>query len=466
MHQFSRLLRVWTPVSRVFRGFFRVLPRAFRVLPLFFVCFTTAQAQSLSFIRDAEIEATLKRMSTPIFQAAGISPDSIKIFMVNDRSLNAFVVGRNMVFHTGLMEKLESPNELYGVIAHETAHIAGGHALLRSNAASSARGPLILGTILGIAAAAAGQGGVGGAIIAGSQTVAQRNILKYTRGQESSADQAAIGYLESVRVDPSGMVRTLERLKAVEIVSIGNSDPYTRTHPLTTQRIKLLQQRVARSSSRNAAMNSDIAYWHSRMRAKLRGFLGDPLRVLRQVPASDRSENATLMRAVAYHRSPDLPAAIREADKLLVMRPNDPYYHELKGQFLFESGDARGAVASYQRAVTLAPDEPLLQVAYGRALLALGDEGSVRRAREALLSATRADRLDSSGWRQLATAESRLGNELNATLATAEFQALQGSLKAAERNAKRVQQLAPTGSPSWLRADDLIAAVERGLKER
>ncbi len=440
--------------------------RKIKALTAVLLCFASTQAQALSFVRDAEIEATLKKMSAPIFRAAGMAPDSIEIFMVRDDALNAFVVERNMVFHTGLLEKLTAPEELYGVIAHETAHIAGGHQLQRANARSATTGPLVLGTILGIAAAAAGQGGVAGAIIAGSQTVAQRNILKYTRGQESSADQAAIGYLESVRVDPSGMVRTLERLKAIEIVSIGNRDPYTLTHPLTSQRIKLLQQRVSRSPSLGVRPDSDITYWHARMRAKLRGFLDDPLRVLRQVPASDQSEAAILTRAVAYHRSPDLRAALVEADKLLARRPNDAYYHELKGQFLFESGAAREAVASYQRAVSIAPGEPLLQVAYGRALLALGDRNSDLAARDALLSATRSDRLDSDGWRHLAMAESRLGNDLEATLATAEFQTLQGSLKAAERNAKRVQQLAPTGSPAWLRADDLIAAVERGLKNR
>ena len=145
-------------------------------------------AQALSFIRDAEIEATLKRMSTPVFRAASMTPDSIRIFIVNDRSLNAFVVDRNMVFHTGLLTKLESPEELYGVIAHETAHIAAGHAVQRAGAAQRSTGPLVLSMILGIAAAAAGQGGAGAAIIAGGQTIAQRGLLKYTRGQESSAD--------------------------------------------------------------------------------------------------------------------------------------------------------------------------------------------------------------------------------------------------------------------------------------
>jgi len=427
---------------------------------------SSTAAQALSFIRDAEIEATLKRMSTPVFRAASMTPDSIRIFIVNDRSLNAFVVDRNMVFHTGLLTKLESPEELYGVIAHETAHIAAGHAVQRAGAARNATGPLILSMILGIAAAAAGQGGAGAAIIAGGQTVAQRGLLKYTRGQESSADQAAIGYLESIRVDPKGMLETLQRLKAVEIVSLGRRDPYASTHPLSSQRIALLERRVSQSSARGFPASADTRYWHKRMRAKLRGFLDDPIRVLREVDGADRSEPATLMRAVAHHRSTDLRNALREVDSLIAARPNDAYYHELRGQFLFESARPREAAESYRRAVSLAPDEPLIQVAYARALLALDDPQATRAARDALLTATRSDALSSGAWRSLSVAEARLGNDLGASLATAEFQALTGSLDAAERNAKRVQGGSPTGSPGWIRASDIIAAVERARRNR
>ena len=447
-------------------GISRFLRYVARLLPAVALCVATSQSHAMSFVRDAEIEATLKRMSAPIFRAAGMSPESIKIFLANDKSLNAFVFGRNMVFHTGLLEQLETPEELLGVIAHETGHIAAGHGNQRRDAIQNARGPLLLGTILGIAAAAAGAGGAGAAIIAGSQTVAQRNILAYTRGQESSADQAAIGYLEAVRVNPEGMLGTLERLKAVEIVTVGNPNPYTSTHPLSSQRIALLRQRVANSRARGVKSSAQTLYWHTRMRAKLQGFLDSPIRSLQRTPETDRSERATLIRAVAYHRSLDLNAALQQVDALLGLRPNDAYYHELKGQILFESGSAPEAVRSYERAVALAPNEPLLLVAYGRALLALSRAEDDLRAREVLLAATREEKLNVDAWRNLSQAESRLGNELGATLATAEFQALRGSLKAAERNAKYVQKNAPAGSPSWIRAGDIIAAVDRAGKKR
>jgi len=451
---------------RLFQRLLKTMRSGSRIIPIAAFCIASTQASAMSFVRDAEIEATLKRMSTPIFRAAGIPPDSIKIFLVNDDSLNAFVFGRNMVFHTGLLEKLESPAELLGVIAHETGHIAGGHGARRGEAARNARGPVLLGTILGIAAAAAGAGGAGAAIIAGGQTVAQRSLLSYSRGQESSADQAAIGYLESVGIDPSGMLGTLERLKAVEIVTVGRPDPYTSTHPLSGQRIALLRQRVARSRTRGAQLSADTVYWHSRMRAKLQGFLDSPVRSLQKTPVSDRSETATLVRAVAYHRSPDLTAALREVDALIQQRPNDAYYHELKGQILFESGSIQGAVRSYEQAVALAPNEPLILVSYGRALLAQSNQGDVQRAREVLLSALREEKLNSEGWRNLSQAEARLDNELGANLATAEFQILRGSLKAAKRNAKLVQNDAPTGSPAWIRAGDIIDAVDRASKNR
>ena len=451
---------------RLFQRFLRVFKGSAKVLPAIALCLAGTHSHAMSFVRDAEIEATLKRMSTPIFRAAGLTPDSIKIFLINDDSLNAFVFGRNMVFHTGLLEELESPEELLGVIAHETGHIAAGHGARRGDAARNAQGPILLGTILGIAAAAAGAGGAGAAIIAGSQTVAQRSFLAYNRGQESSADQAAIGYLETVGVDPTGMLGTLERLKAVEIVTVGRPNPYTSTHPLSGQRIALLRQRVARSRSLGAKVGPDTLYWHARMRAKLQGFLDSPTRSLQRLPQSDRSESATLVRAVAYHRSLDLQAALREVNTLLQNRPNDPYYHELKGQIMFESGDAQGAVRSYERAVDLAPNEPLLLVSYGRALLAQSNPADTQRAREVLHAALREEKINAEGWRNLSQAEARLGNELGANLATAEFQILRGSLKAAKRNAGLVQKEAPTGSPAWIRAGDIIDAVDRAKKSR
>ena len=442
------------------------LARLHAALLALLLCLMPMAAQAMSFIRDAEIEGTLKRMATPVFQAAGLDPDSVRLFIINDRSINAFVIDRNMAFHTGLLARLETPEELMGVIAHETGHIAGGHGVQRLDAARAARGPMILSTILGIAAAAAGAGDAAAAIVAGGQTVGQRGFLKYTRGQEASADQAAIGYLEAVRVDPTGMLETLERLKAQEIVTIGRRDPYSLTHPLSAERIRLLERRVAGARSLGAPTPAETAYLHARLRAKLRGFLDDPVRTLEAYPVSDRSEAAVLARSVAYHRLPDLPAALREVEALIAARPTDAYYHELKGQFLFEGARPAEAAQAYAQAVRLAPDEPLIQTAYARALLSLNQPQYDQAALRALQAATRADPLDASSWRQMATAQARLNDRLGAQLSNAEYLALTGSWAAAERNARQVRDASPQGSSAWLRADDIIDAVTRAQRDR
>ena len=419
-----------------------------------------ACARSISTIRDAEIEATLERISAPVFRAAGLPVGSVEIFIVNDKSLNAFVVGRNMAFHTGLLIAMDDPGELLGVIAHETGHIAGGHGVQIGGAAGISQGTALLSTILGIAAIAVGAGQAGAAVLAGGQTLAQRGFLSYTRGQESAADQAAVTYLERADIDPTGMVETLRRLQAQELVSIGRRDPYTLSHPLSSERIRSLTRRVSRSPTLGREVDAQTRYWYDRMRAKLRGFLHAPARTLRDVP-DDGSEIALLARAVAYHRTPDPQAALRTVDRLIATRPNDPYYHELKGQILFEGGAAQQAIPAYRRAAALAPNEPLILGSLGHALLALDKPAATGEARAVLTEAVRRDRYNASAWRWLAQAERRSGNTTAASLAAAEHQIMAGDKKVAARHAKQVQAASPTGSPAWLRAGDILAEIDR-----
>ena len=420
-----------------------------------------ARSRGISTIRDAEIEATLERMAAPIFRAAGLPDGSVEIFIVNDRTLNAFVVGRNMAFHTGLLIAMDDPNELLGVIAHETGHIAGGHGARIGDAASASQGAALLSTILGIAAMAAGAGQAGTAIVAGGQAIAQRGFLRYTRGQESAADQAALTYLERAGIDPTGMVETLRRLQAQELVSVSSRvDPYTLSHPLSAERIRDLTRRVQSSPALGRTIDAQTRYWYDRMRAKLRGFLVAPARTLREVP-DDGSEAALLARAVAYHRTPDPQAALRTIDRLIAKRPNDAYYHELKGQILFEGGAARAAIPSYRQAAALDPGEPLILAPLGQALLALDDPGATAEAQRVLREAVRRDRHYANAWRWLAQAEKRAGNETDAALAAAEHRIMTGEEEVAARFAQQVQDAAPYGSPAWLRAGDILAEIDR-----
>lgn len=415
-------------------------------------------ASALSLVRDSEIERTLETMSAPIFQAAGLPPSSVDILMINDRSLNAFVAGGRRIFlNTGLLMELETPEELIGVIAHETGHIAGGHEARRAINTRNARGPALIGMLAGIAAGAAGAGPAGAALALGSQGALQRSLLAYNRAEEASADQAALSYLTSAGVDPQGLQRVLERFRGQEVLAIGNLDPYALTHPLSTERMSLIDRRVSETRGRVWPQDLQQDYWHRRMRAKLSGFLGDPSRVLDRLEGRPEDEFTLYERAVALHRLPAPQQAVQAAERLIAMRPSDPFYHELKGQILLESGQAAAAVPSYREAVRLAPEEPLLKAGLGRALLQLNSPSADAEALAILESARRDDLADASALRDLATAYDRAGNRGMATLATAERYALSGDTESAVSLARRAVEILPQGSPGWLRAQDILA---------
>ena len=417
----------------------------------------TAHADARGLIRDSEIERTLNDMSAPILQAAGLAPTTVDVFIINDNSLNAFVAGgRRMFLHTGLLIDLETPEELLGVIAHEAGHIAGGHEARRAINLRNAQGPALVGLLLGIAAGVAGGGEAATALAAGSQGALQRTFLNFNRSEEASADQAGLTYLRIAKVNPEGLLKVMERFRGQEVLSIGNIDPYILTHPLGTERMSLLQRKIEQDRGKAWPEDANRAYWHGRMRAKLTGFLRSPERVLNDLEGQPDTEETLYARTVALHRLPAPAEALQTVDKLIAKRPNDPFYIELKGQILHESGRASEAVPQYRKAVNLAPNEPLLRAGLGRSLLQLNTPAGNAEALEVLQAARSKDLADAAALRDLATAYDRAGDPGMATLATAERYALIGRTGNAVRLARRASGLLKKGSPGWLRAQDIL----------
>ncbi|MEO0359830.1 MAG: M48 family metalloprotease [Pseudomonadota bacterium] len=433
------------------------------------VAFAPFGAAAQSLIRDAEVERTLAELADPIFEAAGVSSGSIDIMVAADPSLNAFVFGgRNMVFNTGLLTRLEQPEALMSVIAHETGHITGGHLTRRAVNADNLQGPAALGLVLAVlAGVASGSPEVGVAGAVGAQSALTRSFLAFNRGEEASADQAGVSYMERAGVDPAYALDVLEIFRGQEVFQAGSVDPYALTHPLSSDRISLLQDRVQRSPARGQRVSEEMRYWHLRMRAKIASFLNRPERTLNQLQTEADPDNEinTLRRAVALHLLPDPNGALAAVDRLIELRPDDPFYWELKGQILFESGRGPAAVEPYRRAVSLAPREPLIQGGLGRALLALGDPASDVEALAALEEALRGGAAEPSILRDLALAYARQGEEGKAALATAERFAVSGRSRDALRHSRRALDQLPVGSPGWLKADDIRAVAERTLSD-
>jgi len=415
-------------------------------------------SRAAGLIRDAEIENTIRMFSSPLFAMAGLDARSVRVYIINDPSLNAFVAGgQNIFINTGLLMASTSANQVIGVIAHETGHITGGHLARTHDALSQASWQSILAMVLGAAAAVGGSAEAGQAIIAAGQQTAQRGFLKYSRTQESSADQAAFSILDATGQSGRGLLEFFEVLGAQEALFTSNQDPYVRTHPIFTERIEATVNHLKKSPNTDKIDSPAFQMAHARMRAKLHGFLLPPGQTLQLYPTSNMSIPAVYARAVAQHKAHKLAQSLAEVEKLLLISSEDPYFNELRGQILLENGKAQDAIPSYRAAVASMPKESQLLTGLGQALLATEQPDDLVEALGVLRTSARIDPRLSSTWRWLAVAYGNTGDIGNAALATAERYILSGRRNDAIVQARRAEHELAVGSPGHLRAQDIIA---------
>jgi predicted Zn-dependent protease len=419
-----------------------------------------AQAQGL--IRDAGLEQALRRIAAPVLTAAGLPTSRVRVMLINDPSMNAFVAdGSHIFIHTGLLLRLSNAAELQAVLAHEAAHIANGHIARRiSNLRGAASGSR-LGLLLALAAGVAGApaDAVAG-IAAGTTGSAQRIFLAHTRGEEAAADQSGVSYMARAQVDPQAMLDVLDLFRGQEALAPGRQDPYVRSHPLSRDRLRALRGNIAAQPQVVSRSDPQIEYWFARARAKTEAFLQNPSMVLRKVSGDDRSDATLIRLAVANHRLSRTDEALRAVDALVARNPKDAYAVELRAQILLESRRFAPAAEAYGRAAALAPNEPLILAGHGRALLALDTRDSNRRALQVLERAQSRDGADPRMLRDLAVAYAKAGQNGMASVVTAERYALQGRFQDAAVHANRAVGALPRGSPGWMRAQDVLVAAE------
>jgi predicted Zn-dependent protease len=422
--------------------------------------YVSARAQTISLIRDAEIEDTLRQISGPILDVAGLGRNSVRIYIVKDPQLNAFVAGgMNLFLNTGLIMRTEDSGQLAGVIAHEVGHIAGGHLSRIGGAQRRAAAEMILATVLGVAAAAAGAPGLGTAIISGGHSYAQGGLMRFSRGQEQAADQAGVSYLEQTGVSAAGLAEFFHVLENQNVLAVSRTSPYLQSHPLTRDRIRFVESQVAAEGGRLPESPPEWALAHGRMVVKLQAFLLDPRDVLARYKTND-----TLLgryaKAIALYRLPDLPAALEAIDALIAEHPDDPYFHELKGQMLFENGRIAEAIPPYQKAVELRPDAPLLRVGLAQALIESGAPGANAEAMAQLEEAVGREPTNAGAWRLLGIAQGRNGLEGVSNLSLAEYALLIGKQDDARLYARRAETKIQPSDPAWLRLQDVLRVID------
>lgn len=422
---------------------------------LLFGAAAPAQAQRISIVSDAETEAMLREYTDPILRAAGLNPEAVKLHLVNDPRLNAFVTnGQQMFFHTGLITTVDTPSELIGVIAHETGHMAGGHLVKRREQFENLSVPVLASMILGVGAIAAGSGDAGMALIMGSQHLATRSLLAFTREQEASADQAGASYLQRSGQSGRGMLDLFASMRDQELLTENRQDPYARSHPMSGARLAALEERVKESPYFDRTDSPERIHQFEMVQAKLHGFLDDPNVVFNRYPASDTSDYARYARSVAYHRTGQLEKALAELDPVIEHQPDNPYVWEVKGQIYFESGKVEEAVTAYRKSVDIKPTDEQLHLGLGRALVALGDRKSTEEGIAHLITATKSGE-QAFGYYQLSIGYGQLDNIGMAELSAAQYYDALGAAGEAKAHARRAQKLLKQGSPEWLRAQDI-----------
>jgi predicted Zn-dependent protease len=419
-------------------------------------------ATRLVLIRDAETETLLHAFADPLFRVAGVSAGLVRIMLVRDRALNAFVTSGNRMFiNTGVIQQAGSALEVIGVIAHETGHIAHGDISRipeqQMAAMIESLGSLLIGAAAGVASRS---GGVGMGAAMGGAAMAQRRMMSFSRSQEETADQLALHYLSRLGWSAGGMLSMFAKLEQQEALILDKQDPYLITHPMSRNRFLTVQRAMERGGERGPSANSAFEPAFQMVKAKLIGFIDPAVVVMRTYPDSDPAPYARYARAILALRSGQRGAALWLLDGLIAEQPGNPWVRELKGQVLLESGQPAAAIPAYKDALRLAPDQRLLRQSLGHAMVETGDPAMLKQAVTQLQMAQGPARDDADTWHLLGIAWGRLGNIGEANLALAEEAILGGDIPAARRFARQAAEALPPG-PSRLRALDISNAVKK-----
>ncbi|MFL6798491.1 MAG: M48 family metalloprotease [Xanthobacteraceae bacterium] len=422
-----------------------------------------AQQGGLPIVRDAEVEQLLKDYTQPLLKAAGLAQQNVQIVIINDRGFNAFVAdGRRIFVNAGAMMDSETPNQIIGVLAHETGHIAGGHLARIREQLAAASTMSILAMLLGLGAVVAGgrsgsadMSQIGAAAISGPSAVIQNTLFGYIRAQEDQADRAGVKFLNATGQSPRGMHETFKRLADQTLYQTRFINPYMQSHPLPSERVAALEGMARQSPYWDHKDPTALQARHDLARAKLFGFVERPETVARRYPATDTSLAARYARAISAYRFADPRAAVAQIDALIHTQPQNPYFLELKGQALLEAGKPAEAIAPLRQAIQHAPSPALMQIMLGQALIASNDRARLDEAITLLQAAVVREPESPDGYRQLAMAYGQKNDLARADLASAQAAFMRGDVKTAREIAMRAKTRFPVGSPGWVKADDI-----------
>jgi predicted Zn-dependent protease len=426
------------------------------------------EGEKLAILRDTETEQVLRDYTRPILRVAGLEKQNIQVTIINQAVFNAFVAdGRRIFVNHGALLQSETPNQIIGVLAHETGHLAGGHLARLREQLAQAQTQMIIAMLLGVGAMAAGaksgnsNGGLvnaGAAAISAPQNIILRSLLSYQRQQEESADRAGVKFLTATGQSARGMYETFKRFSNDILFAAHGADPYFQSHPMPAERVEALEGLARSSPYWDKKDDPALQLRHDMMRAKISAFMERQDTVYRRYPLSNESLPARYAHAIATYRHGDLRNALAQIDALIQVQPNNPYFYELRGQALLEGGKPAEAIVPLRRAVQLSNNAPLIEMLLGQALVASDNRAHTDEAISILRAAVARESEAPIGYMQLAMAYGRKGDYAEADLASAQAAFLRGDNKTARDLASRAKTRFAVGTPGWVRADDIVSA--------
>ena len=427
-----------------------------------------AQVKGPPVLRDTETEQLLREYTRPILRAAGLEKQNIQMVILNDSSFNAFVAdGRRIFVNYGAIMQSETPNQLIGVLAHETGHLAGGHLSKLREQLANAQTTMIIAMLLGAGAIAMGArsgnannglANAGAAAISGPGEMIRRSLLSYQRQQEENADRAGVKFLTATHQSPKGMYETFKRFTSESLFAARGADPYLQSHPMPAERVEALAQFARSSPYWDKKDDPALQARHDMVRAKISAFMERPETVYRRYPQTNNSLPARYARAISTYLHGDLRSALAQIDTLIQAQPGNPYFYEVRGQALLESGKPAEAIAPLRKAVQLSNNAPLIEMLLGQALVGTDNKSYTDEAIRILRAAVMREPEAPLGFTQLAMAFGRKGDYAEADLASAQAAYLRGDNKTARELATRAKTRFAVGTPGWVKADDIVAA--------
>lgn len=431
------------------------------------VAATAQENKGPPILRDTETEQLLREYTRPILRAAGLEKQNIQMVIINQGVFNAFVAdGRRIFVNYGAILQSETPNQIIGVMAHETGHLAGGHLAKMREQMAAAQTQMIIAMLLGAGAMVAGAKGganngmtnAGAAMFSAPGEIIRRNLLSYVRQQEENADKAGVKFLNATGQSSRGMYETFKRFTEEGMFSSRGADPYVQSHPMPAQRVAALEELARSSPYWDKKDDPALQLRHDMVRAKISAFMERQDTVNRRYPMSNGSLPARYARAISTYLHGDLRSALAQIDSLIQQQPNNAYFYEVRGQALLEGGKPQEAIAPLRKAAQLSNNSPLIEMMLGQALVATNNNAYTDEAIAILRAAVARETEAPLGYMQLAMAYGRKGDYAQADLASAQAAFLRGDNKTARDLASRAKTRFAVGTPGWVKADDIVSA--------